>query len=226
MVAEDRPILRHCAPVAAGGAATRAHVAQQAEHFLGKEEVSGSSPDVGSSTVRVGAALRRASSRVDPNVVLPLAELAPLLRLSPPWSVTSGSAPPALPAGLDDRPAVVRDQRRHRVPRQRVRLERAALPHLVPDRGLRRGPLPGPRDGLPPQPHPLRLLRFALVRPGRPLQLPDRGQVRPRGRPHRPGGHGRGWHLLRVRRAPDGRDAAATVAGSGTSPRRSSSWHR
>ena len=27
-----------------------AHVAQSAEHFLGKEEVSGSNPDVGSST--------------------------------------------------------------------------------------------------------------------------------------------------------------------------------
>ncbi len=26
----------------------KAHVAQQAEHFLGKEEVSGSNPDVGS----------------------------------------------------------------------------------------------------------------------------------------------------------------------------------
>ena len=52
MVAEDRLILQHCShPLTAGGAATRAHVAQQAEHFLGKEEVSGSNPDVGSSTV-------------------------------------------------------------------------------------------------------------------------------------------------------------------------------
>ena len=52
MVAEDRRILQHCShPLTAGGAATRAHVAQQAEHFLGKEEVSGSNPDVGSSTV-------------------------------------------------------------------------------------------------------------------------------------------------------------------------------
>jgi hypothetical protein len=29
----------------------RAHVAQLAEHFLGKEEVSGSSPDVGSTLI-------------------------------------------------------------------------------------------------------------------------------------------------------------------------------
>ena len=32
----------------------RAHVAQQAEHFLGKEEVSGSIPDVGSTSARGG----------------------------------------------------------------------------------------------------------------------------------------------------------------------------
>ena len=59
MVAEDRPILQHCShPLTAGGAATRAHVAQQAEHFLGKEEVSGSNPDVGSSIIFEGANAR------------------------------------------------------------------------------------------------------------------------------------------------------------------------
>ncbi len=59
MVAEDRPILQHCShPLTAGGAATRAHVAQQAEHFLGKEEVSGSNPDVGSSNIFEGANAR------------------------------------------------------------------------------------------------------------------------------------------------------------------------
>jgi hypothetical protein len=52
MVVEDRSILRHFAhPSTAGDAPIRAHVAQQAEHFLGKEEVSGSNPDVGSSTI-------------------------------------------------------------------------------------------------------------------------------------------------------------------------------
>ena len=66
MVAQDRPILRHCShPLTAGGAATRAHVAQQAEHFLGKEEVSGSNPDVGSSNVgrQAHATLQGATAR-------------------------------------------------------------------------------------------------------------------------------------------------------------------
>ena len=31
----------------------KAHVAQAAEHFLGKEEVTGSSPVVGSSTINI-----------------------------------------------------------------------------------------------------------------------------------------------------------------------------
>ena len=52
MVVQDRSILRHCScPLTAGDGSTRAHVAQQAEHFLGKEEVSGSNPDVGSTIV-------------------------------------------------------------------------------------------------------------------------------------------------------------------------------
>ena len=51
MVAENQPILRHFGdPSTTGDASPPAHVAQQAEHFLGKEEVSGSNPDVGSTT--------------------------------------------------------------------------------------------------------------------------------------------------------------------------------
>ena len=53
MVAAHPASLRHCRrPPSGGWRVTRAHVAQLAEHFLGKEEVSGSSPDVGSSTGR------------------------------------------------------------------------------------------------------------------------------------------------------------------------------
>jgi hypothetical protein len=75
MVAEDQPILQHCGhPLTAGGAATRAHVAQQAEHFLGKEEVSGSNPDVGSTTV-VAHAYETASKEPPPD----------------PWTRTSSS---------------------------------------------------------------------------------------------------------------------------------------
>ena len=46
MVAGNRPVLRHFADPRRDD--VEAHVAQQAEHFLGKEEVSGSNPDVGS----------------------------------------------------------------------------------------------------------------------------------------------------------------------------------
>jgi hypothetical protein len=52
-----------------------AHVAQQAEHFLGKEEVSGSNPDVGSIPSSIAPVLFRAgadSSNVDLTVLLPL----------------------------------------------------------------------------------------------------------------------------------------------------------
>ena len=38
------------ADLLAAAESARAHVAQLAEHFLGKEEVSGSSPDVGSTS--------------------------------------------------------------------------------------------------------------------------------------------------------------------------------
>jgi hypothetical protein len=50
MVAEDRSILdTSIARDARAAPQSRAHVAQLAEHVLGKDEVSGSNPDVGSS---------------------------------------------------------------------------------------------------------------------------------------------------------------------------------
>ena len=75
-------ILRHFVhPFQVGIRPERAHVAQQAEHFLGKEEVSGSNPDVGSSTAPVpertsAHRLSEAALRVDLNVILPLASSA------------------------------------------------------------------------------------------------------------------------------------------------------
>ena len=155
----------------------RAHVAQQAEHFLGKEEVSGSNPDVGSSTAGPGRRRTTGSGGdrldVDLNVILPL----------PARSSRSSS------------PRMVFDQwLRRRQPYQLVwsvgllwygisagtEFLGGAFGWSEPlyrtwylVRRLRRGVLPRPRDGLPPQPHALRLLRRRLLRAGRALQLPD-----------------------------------------------------
>ncbi len=75
MVVEYRFGLRHCrCPPTAGDVVQRAHVAQSAEHFLGKEEVSGSNPDVGSikRLATLAAHTRRRLRAVDANIALPL----------------------------------------------------------------------------------------------------------------------------------------------------------
>src|ERR1700738_751570 len=75
--------------------------------------------------------------------------------------------PARFAAGLGDRAPLVRDQRRHRVRGLGLRLERASLPDLVPDRRLLRRRLP--RDGadLPARQDPLRFLRRGHRLPGR-----------------------------------------------------------
>ena len=229
MVVEDRSILRNCRrPLTAGDASTRAHVAQLAEHFLGKEEVSGSSPDVGSSIVEApGRAVAVGGARAGgPERRPPLPELGAVVRVRRAGRRPMAATPAAVPARLDDRSAVVRDQRRHRVPRQRLRLERAALPRVVSVRRLRRGRLPRAGHGLPPQPDAVRLLRRRLVRAGRALQPPDVGEVRAGGdagvRSGRAGsgrrvaggrGRGRARHAPRapLERSPDGGDPGGCV---------------
>ena len=45
-----------------GGQGLKAHVAQEVEHFLGKEEVTGSSPVVGSSAIKIYAGIAAGES--------------------------------------------------------------------------------------------------------------------------------------------------------------------
>ena len=118
-------------------------------------------------------------------------------------------APPAVPARLDVRDAVLRDRLRLRSPRRGERLVRAALPDLVPDRRGLDGRLARARDGVPPRSDPVRLHVRGLppVRGSdhvRPAQQPE---VRRRGqhadpvlhRRARPGDRHRGRDLLRQR---------------------------
>ena len=125
----------------------RAHVAQLAEHFLGKDEVSGSSPDVGSIPGQVDGG--RDAQRVNPNVVLPfLSSLLSFifailvgdqwLRRRQPYQLVwaIGLLWYGISAGTE-------------FLGERLRLERAAVSGLVPDRRLRRRRLPRPRHRLP-----------------------------------------------------------------------------
>ena len=75
-------------------------------------------------------------------------ERAALVRLRHPGGRPVAATAAAVPAGVGDRPAVVRHQRRHRIPGWSLWLERAALSGLVPDRRLRGRRLPRPGHGL------------------------------------------------------------------------------
>src|SRR5439155_11133095 len=108
----------------------------------------------------------------------PIPVVRPFLHLRDPGGGPVGPTTAALPAGLDDRAAVVRDQRRHRVPGWPARLERAALSDLVPDRRLWSRRLSRARDGVPAEPDSVRVLRRVLAVPRWPVQLPDHHQVR------------------------------------------------
>ena len=113
------------------------------------------------------------AERLPPARVVP-AELR--LRPVPPGPVAG--APEAVPADLDARDAHVRRLGGDGVPGRGARLERAALPRLVPDRRRLGGRLAGPGHDVPAREDALRLRRGALGRAGRPLHVPLLAQER------------------------------------------------
>ncbi len=97
------------------------------------------------------------------------------------------AAPPRrLPDHLGLRDAVLRHRLGLRGDRRRERLERGAVPDLVPDRGGLDGRLAGARDRGAAGPDPLRLQLRALPVPRRPLHVPRPEQARVRRRGHPP----------------------------------------
>ena len=101
--------------------------------------------------------------------------VAPVVRLRGLPHRPVARAATAVPARLGGRDALVRHLGRHGVPRRRVRLERAALPRLVPDRrDLGRG-LARPRHGAPARADAVRLRLRGLARAGRALHVPRPG---------------------------------------------------
>ena len=87
-----------------------------------------------------------------------------------------------VPADLDARDALLRRRRRLRGAGRGERLERGAVPDLVPDRRGLDGRLAGARDGVPAGQDAVRLQLRAVPLPGRAVHLPGPQQARVRGR--------------------------------------------
>ena len=91
----------------------------------------------------------------------------------------------AVPARLGGRDAVLRDRLGLRGDRRGERLERGALPDLVPDRRDLDGRLARARDGVPPRPDAVRLHVRGLPAARRRVHAPDPEEVRLPGRGQR-----------------------------------------
>ena len=122
--------------------------------------------------LRLIATFQEAHGAMNPAVVLPGADLDPGPRLRPRPVRPVARAARRVPAHLDARDGLLRRRRRLRGDRRGERLERGALPDVVPDRRRVDGRLARARDGVPARPDAVRLQLRAVPVPGRAVHLP------------------------------------------------------